>query len=168
MNIEIYPLNKVVFNDVSIFFGMEKSAVETAIGNGQPIGNRYYYFNNEIAIDYYESKVNYIEFLGGLDGALKPIIYGVSAFDTKVAELLEILKVNNNGEIRDAERGYSYQFSNISIGVYREAIPAEITEMIKEASSFGNPMSSDEIESESKKANHFATIGAGAAGYYQR
>ena len=42
----------------------------------------------------------------------------------------------------------------------------ELSEMIEEASAFGNPMSSDEIEYESKRANHFATIGVGVAGYY--
>ncbi len=168
MNIEIFPLDKVVFDKVSICFGMEKSAVETAIGKGQQIGNRYYYFNNEMAMDYRENKVEFIEFLGGVEGVLKPIIYGISAFDANAGELVEILKASSNGENCDTERGYCYQFSNISVGVYREAVPEEISEMIKESASFGNPMSSEEIENESKRANHFATIGAGATGYYQR
>ena len=41
-------------------------------------------------------------------------IYGVSAFDINSAELVDVLKINNNGEICDDENGYSYQFSNIS------------------------------------------------------
>lgn len=81
MNIQIYPLDKVSFGNVSIFFGMEKSAVELALGAGESIGNRYYYFNSEMAIDYQDNKVDFIEFLGGADGKLKPILYGVSAFD---------------------------------------------------------------------------------------
>jgi len=168
MNIKIYPLDKVVFDDVSICFGMEKSAVELALVAGEVIGNRYYYFNSEMVIDYQENKVDFIEFLGGVDGKLKPIIYGVSAFDANAAELVGVLKTNNNGEICDDENGYSYQFSNISIGVYREALPDEITEMIEEAKSDGNPMSDDEIEYEMKRANYWATIGCGAVGYYQR
>ena len=81
MNIQIYPLDKVVFDNVSICFGMEKSAVELALGIGEVAGNRCYYFNGEMAIDYQDNKVDYIEFLGGVDGKLTPTIYGVSAFD---------------------------------------------------------------------------------------
>ncbi len=168
MNIQIYPLDKVVFDNVSIRLGMEKRAVELALGTGEAIGNRYYYFNSEMAIDYQENKVDFIEFLGGVDGKLKPTIYGVSAFDVEADELVDVLKTNNNGEICDEENGYSYQFSNISIGLYREAIPNEIAEMIEEAKSFGNPMSDDEIQYEMKRANYWAAIGIGVTGYYQR
>lgn len=52
MNIEIYPLEKVVIDGVAIYFGMEQSAVEASIGKGQLVGNRHYYFNDELAIDY--------------------------------------------------------------------------------------------------------------------
>ncbi len=168
MNIQIYPLDKVTFDNVSIRLGMEKAAVELALGAGEAIGNRYYYFNGEMAIDYRENKVDFIEFLGGVDGKLKPAIYGVSVFDTNAAELVAVLKKNNSGEIWDDENGYSYQFSNISIGVYREAIPDEITEMIEEANRDGNPMSNEDIQYEMKRANHWATIGVGITGYYQR
>ena len=68
MNIQIYPLDKVVFGDISICFGMEKTAVELALGVGEVIGNRYYYFDSEMAIDYRENKVDFIEFLSGVDG----------------------------------------------------------------------------------------------------
>ena len=168
MNIQIYPLDKVTFDNVSIRLGMEKAAVELALGAGEAIGNRYYYFNGEMPIDYRENKVELKEFLGGVDGKLKPAIYGVSVFDTNAAELVAVLKKNNSGEIWDDENGYSYQFSNISIGVYREAIPDEITEMIEEANRDGNPMSNEDIQYEMKRANHWATIGVGITGYYQR
>ena len=168
MNIEIYPLKKILVDHVAIYFGMEKSIVDTAIGHGQQIGNRYYYFNNEMAIDYSNNKVEFIEFLGGVDGMLKPTIYGISAFETQANDLFEVLKKQNNGIIRDSENGYSYQFENVSVGVYREAVPQEVEEMIEEAASFGNPMSDDEIQHEMKRANHWATIGVGVAGYYQR
>ena len=168
MNIEIYPLKKVLIDHVAICFGMEKSSVDAAIGSGQLIGNRYYYLNNEMAIDYNNNKAEFIEFLGGIDGMLKPTIYGISAFDVQADDLFEILKKQNNGKIGDHENGYSYQFQNISVGVYREAIPKEVEEMIEEAASFGNPMSDDEIQHEMKRANHWASIGVGIAGYYQR
>ena len=116
VKIEIYPLEKVVFDTAEISFGMDKTDVEALIGKGQQIANRYYYFNNEVVIDYNGNKVEFIEFLGGVEGILKPVVYGVSVFDTNAQELIEVLKANNNGEICDAERGYCYQFSNIGIG----------------------------------------------------
>ena len=168
MNISIYPLEKIVIDNVAIYFGMEQAAVETAIGKGQLVGKRCYYFNNEMAIDYSNNKVEFVEFLCGIDGVLKPQIYGNSAFETQAKDLFEVLKEQNNGVIGDTERGYSYQFQNISVGVYREAVPQEIQEMIEEAASFGNPMSNDEIQYEMKRANYWSTIGVGVAGYYQR
>jgi len=168
MNIEIYPLDKVVINGSVICIGMEQSDVEAAIGKGQFTGKRCYYFNSEMAIDYSDNKVEFIEFLGGIDGMLKPTIYGISAFDTQANTLFEILKEQNNGDIGDNENGYSYQFQNISVGVYREATPEEIKEMIEESSSCGEPMSDNEIEHEMKRANHWATIGVGVVGYYQQ
>ena len=168
MNIEIYPLEKILVDHVAIFFGMEKSIVDTTIGNGQLIGNRYYYLNNEMAIDYNNNKVEFIEFLGGADGMLKPIIYGISAFETQANHLFEVLKKQNNGVVGDHENGYSYQFENISVGIYREAVPQEVEEMIEEAANFGNPMSNAEIQHEMKRSNYWATIGVGIAGYYQR
>ena len=168
MNIEIYPLEKILVDQVAICLGMEKSIVDAAIGNGQLIGNRCYYFNNEMAIDYNDNKVEFIEFLGGIDGMLKPTIYGISAFEAQADDLFEVLKKQNNGMVGDHENGYSYQFENISVGVYREAVPQEVEEMIEEAASFGNPMSDDEIRYEIKRANHWATIGVGIAGYYKR
>ena len=168
MNIEIYPLDKIVIDGAEICLGMERSAVESAIGKGQMVGTRYYYFDQEMAIDYSSNKVAFIEFLSGVDGRLKPTIYGVSAFETKADELCNILKKQNNGAINDTERGYSYQFQNISVGVFREAVPEEVQEMIEEAASFGNPMSEDEIQYEMKRAHYWASIGIGTAGYYQR
>ena len=88
MNIEIYPLEKVIFDGTPVYLGMEQFAVESIIGKGQLIGKRYYYFNNEMAIDYSQSgTVEFIEFLGGIEGTLRPVIYEVSAFDVEADEL---------------------------------------------------------------------------------
>lgn len=43
MNIEIYPLEKIVIDGVSVCLGMEQTAVEAAIGKGSYEGERYYY-----------------------------------------------------------------------------------------------------------------------------
>ena len=39
MNIQIYPLDKVTFDNVSIRLGMEKATVELELGAGEAIGN---------------------------------------------------------------------------------------------------------------------------------
>lgn len=168
MSIEIYPLEKIVLDGVVIAFGMDKAAVEAVIGKGQRVRNRYYYFDNEMAIDYHNDKVEFIEFLCGSDGILRPMIYGVSAFEVQAKDLFEILKEQNKGVIVDHENGYVYLFQNISIGIYREAVPEKVEEMLKEAVSVGVPLSDDEIRHERKKADYWAVIGAGIAGYYQR
>ena len=168
MQTEIYPLDRVELDGVGIDLGMEQSAVEAAIGNGERIGMRYYYFNGEMAIDYLESKVDFIEFLSGADGTLRPTVYGVSVFEADASDLFSILKKQDGGTIGDTERGYSYQFRNISIGIYREAVPDEIREMVKEAERFGTPMSEDEIQYEMNRANHRTAVGFGVAGYYRR
>lgn len=169
MNVEIYPLEKAVIDNVAIVLGTEQSNIEAALGRGQQVGERYYYYNGELAISYDSfGKVNFIEFLGGVDGQLEPTIFGVPVFESDAKVIYELLKQHNGDNIDDTERGYCYSFLNLSIGIYRESTPENISEMIDEAISFGNPMTDDEIQYEMKKANHWATIGMGIAGYYQR
>ena len=170
MKIEIYPLDKVVFDGVPVCFGMERSAVENAIGTGQLIGKRYYYHNNELAIDYNgNDTVEFIEFLGGAEGSLQPTIYDVSAFGTDAEELAELLKQKNDGEITDTEHGYSYSFSNISVGVYREIRPSDVLEMMEAMKADGIPTENNEdLAADMRRANHWATIGVGVVRYYQR
>ena len=168
MKIEIYPLEKIVINGVSINLGMTQSAVEDAIGKGFIMEKRHYYFNSELAIDYSEKDtVEFIEFLGGADGLLRPVIYGVSAFDTLADDLTEILKQKNDGEIEDTEEGYSYSFRNISVGIYREIKPSDVFEMMEEMKADGIPVEGNEdVAADMRRANHWATIGIGVAEYY--
>lgn len=169
MKIELYPLEKVVINGASIHLGMAQPEVERLIGKGQFVRDRYYHFNNELAVSYGNNdKVNFMEFLGGADGQLKPIIYGISVFDADASEVYEVLKQYNGNDIVDGERGYSYTFTNISVAIYREEVPESVAKMIEEAASFGNPLTAEEREYETKKAEHWATIGVGVPGYYRR
>ena len=169
MSIEIYPLEKVVIDNIAIALGDGQSNIDAIIGKGQLVGDRYYYYDSELAISYDSfGNAEFIEFLGGVDGHLKPTIYGVSVFDADAAEIYELLKRHNGDNMVDTERGYCYSFLNLSIGIYRESTPESVSEMIGEAMRFGNPMADEEIQYEMKKANHWATIGLGVAGYYQR
>lgn len=166
MNIELFPLEKVVIDGKTVKLGMEQAAVEALIGEGKRIRNRYYYYGSEMAIDYdSDERAEFIEFLGG---ELQPVIYGVSAFEVFADELFELLKQKNCGEIIDNERGYCYCFPNISVGVYRECIPDDVEEMIEEAKADGEPLDENEIAEERRRAEHWATIGIGSAGYYRK
>lgn len=167
MNIEIYPLEKISIDGMEICFGMDQAAVESLLEKADCVGKRHYYFNDELAIDYNNNKVEFIEFLGGHDGKLQPKLYGCNVFKTKADELYDVLKEKNNGVIGDNEGGYSYQFFNISIGVYREAVPESIEEMIEEAAGSGDPMSEEDIEDEMKRADYWATMGVGSVGYFK-
>lgn len=169
MKIEIYPLEKVVIDGASINLGMERSAVEATIGRGEHAGERYYYYDSEMAIDYDKNgMVEYIEFLGGIDGSLQPFIYGVPAFETPADELTALLREKNHGDVDDSEEGYSYAFLNISVGVYREVRPIDVAEMIEEMKAEGIDVENNEdLETDKRRANHWATIGIGIPDYYR-
>uniref|UniRef100_UPI004056E9C7 hypothetical protein n=1 Tax=Acetatifactor sp. TaxID=1872090 RepID=UPI004056E9C7 len=148
---------------ISIGLGMNKEAVESVIGKGQFVGERYYYFNNEMAIEYTNNKmVRFIEFLGGIYGSLRPMIYCISVFDNLADEVETVLRDKNSGKIDDSEQGYSYRFYDISVGVYRERIPEDIKDMIEDMKSDGIPIEDNEdLKEEIRRANHWAAIGIG-------
>ncbi|MDE7312315.1 MAG: hypothetical protein K2N87_11965 [Eubacterium sp.] len=168
--IKIIPLVGIEVHDATIALSASRTDVENLLG--EPYGvwkNSLYYFDNELRFDFdKDGKIEFIEFLGGRDGKIQPTIYGVSAFQAEADELYDILSEKNRGEIDDCENGYSYGFVNISIGVFRSSVPEEVEEMIGEAQEEGEPMDADEIAYEMGKANHWATIGIGIAGYYRK
>lgn len=168
MKVEVYPLDKIVIDGKSICLGMEQSAVESVIGKGELIGKRCYYYGNELAIDYDEDrKVEFIEFLGGAEGSLRPIVHGVSVFETSADELIEILKEKTTGEITELEKGYSIIFKDSSIGLYKTIRREDVLEMIEEMKAEGISIENNEdIEMEMKKSNYWASFGIGIRDYY--
>lgn len=164
MEIELLPLEKIIIDGKEICLNADKMTVEALIGAGENMGNRHYYYDSEMAIDYNDDgMVEFIEFLGGSDGLLKPLIYGVSAFDIQADELITLLTEKNHGRIDDTEDGYSYGFLELSVGIYRELRPCDIEEMKAD----GVPVDDNEgLEQDKTRANHWQTIGIGVAGYY--
>ena len=128
MKTEIYPLDKMVFDGKEIKLGMNKQQVIELLGEPEDIRENYggeswrhYYFDTELGLDYDENgELEFIEFLAGHDGSLRPYIYGVSAFDTKRDELVSILTEHNNGETDDSEDD-SYAFLEIQVGIWQTA-----------------------------------------------
>ena len=169
MQIEIIPLTKLVIDNNSINLGMKKADVESVLGRGVHIDERYYYYDSELAIDYNnKQRVEFIEFLGGIEGTLRPMIYGVSAFEVEEDELVALLTSHNYGEVEDTENGYSLAFLNSSVGVFRQIKPSDIDEMIEEMKADGVPIEGNEdLEADIRKSKHWDTIGFGVDGYYR-
>jgi len=170
MNIELLPLKGIVLHGVPLQFGMEQSAVEAVIGPGQPAGTRVYYLHGELAIDYNaDHRMEFIEFLGGIDGKLCPVLDGISIFDADAEEVYRLLKQKDGGEIPDPERGHFHPFSRHSMGIYRELTPEDVREMVAEMEADGIPTDNNsDLAADQRRAGHWATIGLGIAGYYDR
>lgn len=167
MAIEIIPLTGIIIDDVTIKLGMKKSQVIEALGNGVQ-EHRHFYYDNELAFDYDANDcVEFIEFLGGIEGGLKPYIYGISAFESDANEVILVLRERNNGVIINDENGYSYGFRNISVGIYRTATLESVQQDIEDMKADGE-YCQEYIDEEMIKANHWATIGIGIAGYYSK
>lgn len=167
--IKIIPLVGIEIDDIKIALYSSREDIKKLLGEPYSTWDgSMYYFNNELRFDFDDNgKVEFIEFLGAIDGELQPVIYDVPAFQSKADILYNILKEENCGDIDDSENGYSYAFLNISVGVYRPSISGDVEEMIKEAEEDGEPMDESEIEEERRKADYWATIGIGIEDYYR-
>ncbi len=127
-DIVITPLKGIRIGDKPINLYSTAGQIKAVLGEPECVrNNSLYYFASELRIDIGKNdKAEFIEFLGGTDGALQPTIYGVTAFGTDADGLYKLLAEKNGGDINDSENGYSYAFLNISVGVYRESIPSDI------------------------------------------
>lgn len=166
--VELIPSVGVILDGKTIRLGDARADVEQTLGAPDHTKwNALYYFANELRVDFdEEGHVEFIELLGGPDGKLQPVIFGLPAFQAEPETLVELLKEKNGGDFLDNERGYSYAFKKLSVGLYRESIPENVAEMIEEASADGHPLSGEDIEYE-KRRTHWATIGVGVEGYYE-
>ena len=164
-DLEIRPLVGVEINGTEIKLGASEREVRAVLGEPSSKGKDSLYFcNNELRFDFNNGGVEFIEFLGGMEGELQPEIYGVPAFQTDADKLYDILKRKNNGVIDDSEAEYSYSFCEISVGVYREITPYDVQQMVADDSSVRD----EDIEEEMSRAEHWGTIGIGVPNYYKR
>lgn len=170
MNVVLYPLDRVELDGKTIFLGMDWAAAEQVLGRGTRVRGRHCYFGSELAIDCdADNRVCFIEFLGGVDGKLKPVIYGVSAFDVDAEELVELLRRKNNGPVDSDPLGdYSHSFLSISVGVYRPLTPADVLEMEEDMRKEGISTEGNvDLERDRRNAAHWAAIWIGIEGYYE-
>ena len=168
--LELLPLEGLRLGDALLPLSASKAQVEALLGPAETVRrNRWYYLKSDLRLDFDPSgKVEFIEFLGGLEGTLQPTIYGLPAFQTGAGELIEELTRRNDGPVDDREQGYSYAFLNISVGVYRSILPKDVRELIAEMEENGIPTLDDpDVERDRRRAEHWETIGIGLSGYYQ-
>lgn len=163
--IEVLPLVGIAWGVKRINLSDPKDKIKEVLGKpDSDRKNSSFYFNSELRIDFNKNRcVEFIEFLSGIDGAIQPHIYGVDAFAVDAEILIGILREKNAGMVDDSEMGYCYNFMDISVGVYRESTPESVLEMMKEV---GEDLTSEDLEIELKKANHWDTLGIGVKGYY--
>ncbi|MGO5114665.1 hypothetical protein ACTQ33_06490 [Candidatus Avoscillospira sp. LCP25S3_F1] len=163
----ILPLKGIQWDNQYILLGNTREAVEAKLGQPEIVGNSYYYFKSELRLDFSgEDKLEFIEFLAGYNGDIQPLIYGVQAFQVGADELYHVLKEHNYGDIIDNENGYSFAFPNIGIGIFRESIPDNVTDLISEMKEMDIDITENSnIEEERLKASHWATISLASPNY---
>lgn len=170
LKIEIIPEQGLIINGRSVLFGSSKSEAEGFFGAPEVVRNSFYYFNNELRLDFDEKgELEFIEFLGGIDAFIKPEIYGISVFDTLEDIVYGTLIEHNGKDNVKSENGYSYIFGNISVGIFREIKPSDFNEILKEMKKNGIPFENcPDLQKDKQIALHWPTIGFGKKGYYNR
>ena len=83
MRAEVFPLEKIKLDDKEILLGMKADKVQELLGKPDRIfenyggeSYRHFYFNSELGLDFDKAgKLEFIEFLAGIEGILRPYIY---------------------------------------------------------------------------------------------
>ena len=66
----------------------------------------------------------------------------------------------------DNEHGYSFAFPNIEIGIYRESVPGNVSDLISELEKLGiNAAGNSDVKEERLKSSHWATISLASSNY---
>lgn len=169
MKIRLIPGLGVQLGDATIRLGDSREQVEEILGVGQAIDNQVYYYESDFMVEYDSAgKVCFIECRGGMEAVHQPEIYGVMAFQEQAKQVLELLERENAGTVIDEENGYSYQYTNISVGIYRAVLPGEIEEMIQEMEADGiNPQENEDLQRDIIRSQHIETIGIAVKGYWE-
>lgn len=170
--IELIPLKGISIEGIgNANLGDTRKTIEQLLGPPTSIGGTEgFYDQYEFRVDYSkQGKAEFIEFIfGPFPQRTKLSIYGVDPFATKAEELTALLTEKNNGEVDKTEEPYSLTFLNTSIGVWRDAVPANIEEWIQETKDTGRyEFEKEDLTFELEKAQYFWTIGIGIENYYK-
>ena len=168
--IEIIPLKGMLIGNIEVnFFDTEDSVIDKL---GEPLAqnsnqnnrvDQLYYFENEVRFDFNckTKELEFIEFLGGYDAKVNPLLYGHNVFSIEADDLINVIKKHDNGPVDRSEGESAYSFINSSIGVWRELTPTMYEEEIKDSD-----YDEECLEVFKKRVNHWETVGFGIKGYY--
>ncbi len=166
MTIELVPLKGVVIDSKEINFNDNTDKIIESLGEPEYRQEsdktiKLFYYSNELRFDINKenNKLEFIEFLGGYEGKLKPILYGVNVFSTLADELVNIIEKHDMNVL--SEDDISKVFINSSISLWRELTPTIYENEIK-ASDYSN----EEIEAFKQRALRWERVGIGYKGYF--
>ena len=163
----LIPLTGMEWNGQIVRFGDSRETVERILGASERVRDDLCCFKHGLRVEFDEAgRTKFIECVGGIDGAIQPQICGVKAFQAPADELLEILRLHNDGPVVDNEKGYFYGFLNLSVGIYRDSIPEDVDEMAAAVAAGDQNAAWIVIEDEKKRAYHWSAIGIGIENYY--
>jgi len=169
--LQLEPLKGIDISGIGFLaFGQSTGEVEQLLGApSRTYGEQSFYDELELRVDFNDKgKVTFLECIyGPFCEKIIPVLDGYRVFELPGEDLVALLTNKNNGSIDDSEAEYSYTFPNISVGIYRGATPADLSQTIEELKADGTYEENKEwVEEDWKKANHFWTIGIGEKGYY--
>lgn len=164
---KVTPLVGIEWEDKCLRLGDTEEQVRAVLGEPES-GEDFFYFDSDLAIRFDENQtVAFIEFIGGIDGAIQPEIYGVRAFEEDADMVFGLLREKNGDAIDDSEADYCYAFLNTSVGVYRDSTPKDVADMILEIQKKGlDPATHENVKLEKKLAQHWSALGIGKQGFY--
>jgi len=154
MRVEVFPLEKITIDNKEIMLGMNIDEVQKLIGipdrvfsNCDGESGRHYYFDSELGLDFDESGLlEFIEFLGGIDGNLRPYLYGVSAFETSADELLHAVRKVAAGELaieQEVSKKVEYHRNHMELHEDLTARERDVLQLI--AKGYENQRIADEL-----------------------
>ena len=163
----------IVWEDKCVLIGDTKADLRNLLGEPEIVRGSWYYFKNELRFDFdADERVEFIEFLGGIDGELQPWIFGAEVFTSDADALLALLKKQNGTAKILEDKGYFYGFCGIGVGIYRDCTPADLEdfadELLADIEEFGeDAVDTGSLKKDVRLTYHWNTIGLGGADYYK-
>jgi hypothetical protein len=169
--VEILPLQGIdLEGEIQLRFGQAINEIITLLG--QPTAeeqSQLYYADLELRIDFDSNyELEFIQFERPFTEKVILQIYNVNPFTIEANKLIGVLTAENKGKIDESEEPYSYCFTEISIGIWREFVEEDVQSNIEELKNCGVYEASKEwIEQDLEKSKFFWTIGIGKKNYYK-
>ncbi|ALR29312.1 hypothetical protein ATE47_01630 [Chryseobacterium sp. IHB B 17019] len=168
--ITLRPLAGITIGEKEINFGQTKHDVIGLLGNPDHVEeSQIFYDNLNVRFDLDEDGLlEFIECQGPYPENSIFDIYGVNPFKLKDNELVDLLTDKNSGEIDGFEAPYCYSFLEISVGIWRASVPADIESIVAEMKNEGTYEESKGLmDMDLEKTKYFWTVAVGKPDYYK-